>query len=100
MHMGFLHTPKKKNAEKTILFPCASSSVPILLWRNTEVLDVEEQVSQKFTLKTFPEQENERPVSQTSEVLTMSLCSLHRAPDITTIKKSNTNTVPQALCLK
>lgn len=64
------------------------------------MLYAEEQASQKSTLRTFPEQENERPVSQTSEVQTMPLCSLHRAPDITTMKKSDTNTVPQALCLK
>lgn len=41
-----------------------------------------------------------RPMSQTAEVQTMPLCSLHRAPDITTIKNSSTNTMPQALCLK
>lgn len=60
----------------------------------------EEGASQKSTLRSFPEQEKERPVSQAAEVQTMPLCSLHRAPDITTIKNSNTNTMPQALCLK
>lgn len=64
------------------------------------MLYAEERTSQKSTLKSFPDQEKERPMSQTAEVQTMSLCSLHRAPDITTIKNSNTNTMPQALCLK
>lgn len=97
--MGFLHTPKKMVKGKLFYFPVQADLSPIHFGELQRCFMLErEQVKNPASKVSL----SKKRQGQCLRLLKFRkcLCSLHRAPDITTIKTSNTNAMPQALCLK